>query len=359
MTENTKNPGQFILDNIAWGLIAIFSFYHLCLREISLPLLGIQLSKDETITLFVLFSVILIELCILMTYNDRRNGFTVAVNVLLPLAIFSWFSISQFFPLLAKFLLVLAFAGLLVLGNFIFKHKISQKADRSLVLKNRFKVFAQGSRIILGISFIACVFLLLGGKIGLLDFVAVNTVAGNQYQSEDSLLKQHYDQLKLLEDDTWKDLSSQERLQVLQVITDIETVNLGLPGTIQVMGGMLEEGACGQYNHGRRLITIDLDHLFKANSGECLETVIHEVYHSYQRYLCDSYNALAAEYQNLKLYDEVRLLAENFENYIDDGERYYDQPVEITARNYAYSNAPLYFEKLDRIKVSLPKTESI
>lgn len=158
------------------------------------------------------------------------------------------------------------------------------------------------------------------------------------------------DTLVKLETHTWRNLSVQERLEVLQVAANIEADALGLPHELKVVIGTENKysiNAC--YNDTEHTISIMLHHLEGSGGRALLRSVCHEARHAYQHRLVSLFNSVDEAYQALALFDNARQFKYEFAHYISDEkdlEGYYTQLCEEDARQYAKTTADAYAEQI-------------
>lgn len=119
-----------------------------------------------------------------------------------------------------------------------------------------------------------------------------------------------------LQEDTWRSLSVQERLNVLQTVANVEQRYLGLSNELNVGTANLREGVMGYYSDNTHEIVIDMDSLLNDLSWEVLDTVCHEAYHSYQHRIVDAFNNADGNSKNLKMFRKASSYASEFNNYI-------------------------------------------
>ncbi len=83
----------------------------------------------------------------------------------------------------------------------------------------------------------------------------------------------------------WKDLSSEERINVLQQIEN-EVSHIACRPPCQVMARPLGEGTYGYFDPETYQITVNSDYLTSnfEDYGETIDTIIHEGRHAYQNY---------------------------------------------------------------------------
>lgn len=171
---------------------------------------------------------------------------------------------------------------------------------------------------------------------------------GNEHaiiaDSQENQLIANLSTLRLLEDSSWKLLSDQEKVDVLQVIADIETRYMEI-APITVVNCHLENRTIGAYDHSQRQAQIDLDKHTGYESIEYVNTILHECRHAYQHDCVDSLDWNDTEVQTGIYFSEVRNWRYEHANYVsasEDRDAYYNQRIEKDARYYAEEGVYVY-----------------
>ena len=146
-----------------------------------------------------------------------------------------------------------------------------------------------------------------------------------------------------LESETWDDMTSRERLDVLQIICDYECVVVLGCEPVRVESGVpVRSTILGQYNGQTRRCLINESHLKRGDVDDVLETALHEVRHAYQNSLTEMYSTLeehiSDKYKNLYPFRQAKLYAAELANYCSGEEnyqKYYSQEVEKDCRAWA------------------------
>ena len=84
-----------------------------------------------------------------------------------------------------------------------------------------------------------------------------------------------------LQPQIWEELTTRDRLDVLQTVCNIEVCYLGITDPVTVQADNLPENTLGTYRDDLRLVLVNLDHIENDLVDEVLDTVLHEVYHCY------------------------------------------------------------------------------
>lgn len=162
--------------------------------------------------------------------------------------------------------------------------------------------------------------------------------------SQENQLILNLSTLQLLEDSSWELLSNQEKIDVLQVIADIETHYMEMD-PVTVVNCHLENRTIGAYDHSQRQAQIDLDKHIGYESLEYVNTILHECRHAYQHDCVDSLDWNDTEVQTGIYFSEVRNWRYEHANYVsasEDRDVYYNQWIEKDARHYAEEGVYVY-----------------
>ena len=143
---------------------------------------------------------------------------------------------------------------------------------------------------------------------------------------------------KCFEYETWDRWSVEEKMAILQTLTDYETETLGIPA-VAISAGMIGEDTLGAYNYQTNEMWINTEHLVTDSAEECIDTVCHEAFHACQHYIVASLDWDNPALQTTSYFSELRAWLINEDNYMSAEEYgydiYADQPIEASARAYA------------------------
>lgn len=163
--------------------------------------------------------------------------------------------------------------------------------------------------------------------------------AGNENQ-----MLLNMETIQLLDEDKWNRLTVQDRVNVLQVIADIEANHMNI-APVMVVNYHLSECTIGSYDHAKRQVQIDMEKHEGYEPLEYVNTILHECRHAYQHDCVDSLDWNSYEVQNGIYYAQARQWRYEHENYIGlsvDRDAYYDQAIEKDARYYAEEGIMVY-----------------
>lgn len=142
-------------------------------------------------------------------------------------------------------------------------------------------------------------------------------------------------------EEMWKKWSVTEKITIMQRFVDFETEKLGI-SSIPITADMIGEYTLGAYSNETNEMWINTEYLARSSASECIQTVCHETYHSYQYYLVSVLDwnnpALQTAY-----FEELHSWLLNQENYksawLYGFDEYENQPLEVSAREYAENEA--------------------
>lgn len=174
--------------------------------------------------------------------------------------------------------------------------------------------------------------------------LSIYTYSSKEYSSPDIQLCENFYEVKdKLEANKWAEYDIQERLDILQVISDYECLyNLGCDSPKIVAGYPEKDTIYGSYNSISNCITINIEHLAADPAEKVLDTLLHEVRHAYQHAAVNAFNeiedSLNEEVKSLACFKKIKAYRDNFENYKYSGDDYFDyyfQEVEHDSRSWA------------------------
>lgn len=158
----------------------------------------------------------------------------------------------------------------------------------------------------------------------------------NESAEEDMYLK-NINLLNCFSIKKWDKFNVNEKITVMQALADFECERLGIP-PISVAAEVLGAFTLGQYSDETKEMWIDIEHLAESPVNECIQTICHETFHSFQHYLVENMDWENDVLQNA-YFEELREWKNNQENYISAWtsgfDAYENQPLEVAARSYA------------------------
>ena len=168
-------------------------------------------------------------------------------------------------------------------------------------------------------------------------------------EAEEWTVKNNIDTVCLLREEEWKKLNSQQKLDVLGVVLNIEIRYLGLNHEVYLKSSVLNGETAAHYSHKDHEIVIDLGQLETASAADVLDSLCHECYHAYQYQMIALYEDTPEKYRNMLLFQYVGSYIEEMSDYNDgssDLMDYYYQTIEIQARQYAELAVADYYGRI-------------
>lgn len=93
-----------------------------------------------------------------------------------------------------------------------------------------------------------------------------------------------------------------------------------------------------QYDNVGNTVYIDIESLASSEPSEIINSTAHEMYHAFQWYCIKNIDTESDAVKNLSYLSEIRNWKKNFSHYnngYSDYDMYENQPLEVSAREYA------------------------
>lgn len=193
--------------------------------------------------------------------------------------------------------------------------------------------------------------------------MAVNTFLGNGIYKADSepspyleepsewIVKNQFETVKLIKEENWNELDTKEKLDVLEVIKNIEMRYLGVNHEVFLKTEELDPDTLANYSEAEYTITIDIDHLRNSSPQDVLRSLGHESYHAYQFQQVRLYKTIPDEYKDMLMFANAKEYEYEFANYkdADDGYlAYVSQTAEKNAANYGQLIVKEYYGLIEQ-----------
>jgi len=285
---------------------------------------------------FILISEIGIPIFLFSLFPQRRGIINLYFNSVLPIGLVvllgvikRWIWILYLVPLA----LVVAYI-LVVIFNAIFEEDYEEI--------NKVKEVCSELRSALIVVVSVCV--LCTGIFNIKPYTYQSNDHTEVSISEEELYEQFIDACCKIQGESFQDLSTQAKLDLLQQFCNYEClVTFGCePPQVNTLD-IEDEGTLGYYTYPDQTITIDINHLNDGDTYDVIKTLLHETRHHWQHKVVNIYIAvephLTAEQLNMSPFREAREYLDNYGDYQEsnsDGfDAYYAQPVEEDARTWA------------------------
>lgn len=342
--RNTASKAGYILKNIFWALLFMF-FYSAVLFY---PLPGCS-SEDSKLALWILV-LVLCATGVIVTFKRRRNDTSTLANTILPFELYALVTYYRFFPkavlgvsVLSVILALLFFVGVLM-------QKKSRFTGHAVRLSKRIWHGILGSRVIVTVCLLLFIVPVSVCTIFEIPLYTSNVGAAvSQKEDSEWTISNKIDTLKLLEENNWAKLDTQERLDVLNTVVNIEVRYLGINDPITLECGKLEGTVAALYSDDDKRIVIDITYLSERRAHDSLHAICHECYHAYQRQQVELYSILPEEYRDMLMFDIVKEYEKEFADYTkasEDATAYLNQKCEVYAEEYAFSSVDDYYKRI-------------
>lgn len=344
--RSTMTTFEFLIS-VAWKYAIGFIWYKNLLFRV-LP------HRDVYDSLQILLVMMLISAGFFMiVMNRRKNGWTATACFVLPFGIYTILTYSTTSTLFIRAVLVTSILLSVAYSFFLFTRKINHKGKnaRRKVLRIRL------SRCMYSVSCIMAVAMLtLMVGIGWNGYFGTGLVTssvkaeGQQQDVEDEdTMEANMDAVLKLQPVVWEDLNTHGRIDVLQIVCNIETHYLGLNDPVTVQGDNLSPYTLGSYSDAQRLIRINLNHIENDPVEDVLSTILHEIHHSYEHRLAEVFDNISPEYRYLRLFKDAAHYSQEVDDYINPRDDYYEymtQWLEMDSETYAELGVQEYYARI-------------
>lgn len=343
--KNTMGKIKFVLEHVLWAVIAMIWYKNIFFRCLG----NMTLTQSR----LVLWGLIVagVTAGILLNWKRRRCGISVVADLLVP---YGAYTVFTYLPIRAIFIETIIAVGLIASVIFtimIMGRKILNTANHTRIIGRRVQHSMRCTQTCMALSMAVIMLTLgIGGVFGsAIMWATPEKTSGNSSTPYATNISNNMETVLKLQEDVWNDLTVQERLNVLQTIADIERNYLGISNELNVGTANLSEELLGYYDDRTHEVIISMDSLLYDDVYEVLDTLCHEVYHSYQHRLVDAYVAADTQTQNLRVFKNASYYLEEFSDYksgTEDFCSYYAQECESDAREYAESSVLDYYYRI-------------
>lgn len=335
--------GGYLFDCLFYMAVSMIWYKNLLFR--CLP--GKTCTESKT-ALWVMIGLSIL-ICAFALNRSMRTGWAVTTALAVP---FGLYTVLAYIKTVGNWMLIVlacAVALSVIYTVLLMIRKIKNHRNKGKIIKRRIHRCCVASQ-----SIVAIALLIVMGTIGAQGVIGDNILnssisATANNQSIPQTISNNIDTILLLQEEEWVNLTTQEKLDILQTVTNIEVHNLGLPNELNVGAANLGEYTLACYNDRTYTISIDLNHLENDSVYDLLNSCCHEAYHSYQHRLVDAYNTTDENFKGLQIYRSAVQYGQEFSNYVDGDYNfcsYYYQGCEIDARDYAEDAVYDYYDRI-------------
>ena len=324
--------GSCIVCHLFWGGVFWFwnrVFLFRCLE-------GKTLLQSKLILLGMVLGGIALGLIIdLLYFKAAKNPF---YNVIIGFGVYTALTYIS----LRRTLVIVSLMASLVLGILftlkVMCRPIGDWSRKSRIIGKRIYRAMAGSKAIFGLG-LGSICVILGLSVILQGYLIAPTVSPAKYSElMDWSVTNRIEDLVCLTDEDFAELDVEKKLDIAQIVANIEVARLGIPHELNVVASKPAEKkitVLGYYNEAQHLIVINDEYLLRCNAKNLLDTVCHECYHAFQYRMLEEFRFEEnGEPAQLNFVSDIYSI--EFEHYVsDDKLGYYTQPCEISASEYA------------------------
>ena len=315
------------------------------------PVLSIPLNNKLRFLIILLIISLTIH-GIALTYQRRRNRFSVFINAITPIAILILIMRAEVHKVVWIAFAVCAVMLCVGYTYMVYKHcpKVRDRLTRKQMANNYRRRSFLGARTIVTLLLVVLAIITVVQRVSSVsDPTGSNTSIECDF-SEYTIESQHRS-LGDLRNDKWNDLLFSEKINVLNTVKYIELNDLGVDHDIQLICKDLGEHMQGCYEEHTHTIYLNETFLDSIGSAGWVDTVCHEIWHAKEHQLCRLYETMPEQYRNMPEFKNVPTYQYEFANYIsadtndhEQVEAYASQMIEYEARQYAEGRILKYFE---------------
>lgn len=338
-----------VISKLSLFFTLIFLYVAMMERlTLSLPEIGLYIDYSMLKFLYMVISIVWLS-CSSFRKSCCNGGWPEIFYNLVPTEMLLMLFFAQWHFLMAVFAMVLLLCIEIVFLLLLRKGRIIRKEGKQMCGRRRRQRYKDAFRkltvtAMAVICAIPCYMSVFVYQLKSPSFQSSDDIRewlmGENKDTEKEALDVYQENIRLLRcfvKKTWDGYDVREKITVMQGLVDFESGILGIP-SIKITAEKLDAFTLGAYNGETKEMRIDLEHLMEADVKECIQTVCHETYHSYQNYLVENLD-WDREVMDSAYFAELRAWKENENNYksawVSGFQTYEEQPLEAAARDYA------------------------
>lgn len=230
----------------------------------------------------------------------------------------------------------------------LFSRKIKRKRFKRKIIKARMKKVRRFFYRLACVGMSIIVFGLYLGRLFSQWYFSI--WVDNRYEATGGeMIEGNFEILSRLKE--WENFSVNEKLQVFQVITQIECRYLGVSEDLSiVLDNQMMDHEVGYYDDVKKCIVLNGSIAQEGSGWYIIEVLLHELYHIYERQVADLFEGLDRNEQRLLLFQDARQYQMEFNHYVNpdiDPTGYWDMQCESDARSYAEKRVVYYANVLN------------
>ena len=326
MKKNTMDSIDYIQDYAFAGEMCLLAYYY----TVFVSLQGCTAPQSLLILEVALLCGLVVDL--LPVFRIPKCGWSILTTMFFLLGGYTFVTYYRNNPVL--YLGILAAAVVMAIGYAVWR--FPRKSSMGV----------KAVAAVAGIFFILCS--------AAIKYIpqAENVLYRTVYTDADAL-DAHIEELQNLKPENYAALTVDEKIQLLQVVADIEGRYLGLDTRIRIGCSNLKEDVLGYYKDSTKEIQIDTEYL-DSEPREVICLLCHEMYHAAQQQYARIYDKLSQDEKKSYFLTEAAEYAEELKHYKNGEEggayeyfSYYSQTLEREARAYGLVSTEQIFQRID------------
>lgn len=343
MKKNTMDSIDYIQNYAFAGEMCLLAYYY----TVFVSLQGYTVTQSLLFLEAALLCGLVVDL--LPVLRIVRNGWSILATMFFLLGGYTFVTYYRNNP--GLYLGILAVAAVVTIGYpvWVFTRKKNAEAERQKRFRIRMRNSSMGVKAVAAVAGIF--FILCSAAIKYIP-QAENVLYKTVYTDADAL-EAHIEELQSLKPENYATLTVDEKIQLLQVVADIEGRYLGLDTRITVGCSELKEDVLGYYKDSTKEIQIDTEYL-DSEPREVISLLCHEMYHAAQHEYARIYDKLSQDEKKSYFLTEAAEYAEELKHYKNGEEggvheyfAYYTQTLEREARAYGLVSAEQIFDRIE------------
>ncbi len=346
---NRLSPKIYLWLSVIADLVAMIIY-----RATLFQCLFLSTFNESRVVLWIIWGVS-VTVTFLLTYERRRNYLSVVTNAVFPFGIYSLMAYENSYLPICAFveMTIILLGGIYCFAVYIRPIKTDDFQKCVLILKSRVKSSIVGLKTIAAVCFsVMLIYISIGYAFDVPSFIPAVKPSVSVAEDKAEILEENLPVISKIDDDIWKKLSFEDRLDVLQTLANVDASQQGISHEINVCSEYLGSYTYGTYDYSTHTVTISSDVIEMDTATESVKTLCHEVRHAYQHDVANAFISLDKDYQQLLIFDDVRKYYENIEDYQtaekDGFDEYENQTIEVDSREYSEQKASFYFWAADK-----------
>ena len=334
VNENSMGSICYLIEHLIWTWLALVFF----MTHLFSPIISLRSRTFLTIKGS--------QAGIAATIRKHRNEIQMMLTVLSPYGIYLFFEMFPSLPLYFWCAVLLGVAVILFCAHNTFSAPVRNRKAVWKVTCRRILGFLHSTRFVL--TALLALLVTVCGTGALFGISVIDTSKERTYDASKEIsyaMEDHALELRQLRSYQWGMISLEQKVETLQLVVDIETAYLGLPDQIEICAEKMGSTTAGGYIHEERRIIINEDYLKYGRSEDCLKTVLHEMFHSYEHHLVSMYAEISDRYRGLLYIRNASGYLYEFNYYVsgsDNYAEYVSQHVEQDSNAYAKDRFEAY-----------------